>query len=67
MNNLLQTLASGHCCVHKFLKEQVMPYKAWQAAEFLGVTERTIGNYRRRYSENRVSICDECVRADKED
>lgn len=67
MNRLLQTLASDHCCVHRFVKEVVLILPVWLAAEHLGVTERTIYNYRRWYRAGILDICDKCATADTED
>lgn len=59
-SRLLQILATEYCCVAKFLRENVMQGPTEEAADRLGVTVRTITNYRRRYRERDVYECAEC-------
>jgi hypothetical protein len=61
MNRLLNELAEGHCCIHRYLMEEVAPKPVWRAAEIIGVTERTIYNWRRRIIEGDILMCDECL------
>lgn len=60
-NRLLQTLAENYCCVHRFLEKNVIGREVEEAADALGVTTRTITNYRRRFKEKEVYICPRCV------
>lgn len=59
-NRLLQILAEDYCCVAKFLEEEVMPYDSETAAEHLGVTMRTVQNYKSRYRNWNVYFCHKC-------
>lgn len=59
-NRLLQTLAVDYCCVAKFIEDNVLEETKDDAADRLGVTSRTIQNYRSRFRTGDVYFCPAC-------
>lgn len=59
-NRLLQILAEDYCCVQRFLEENVIGEDEEIAADRLGVTERTIRNYKSRYRYRNIYACPRC-------
>lgn len=60
MNRLLNVLAADFCCVRAFVRDRVIQEPAWHTAQTLGVTERTVYNWKRRYRNDQLPRCVTC-------
>ena len=60
MSSLLPILSEGYCCEWKFVALKVMRGRRSLVAYRLGISEHTVANYRRRWRDFNMAMCQAC-------